>query len=143
MKLQQEANYQRMIQEDRERHEEKQRKKEEEDKKRNEEELALQRKQQTKNNMMRYLKEEPTDASDSVKIAFRMPSGERVLRTFCSDEKVGALFGFIHSHIKEEEDLSLLHDYPPVLIGLDDIERTLSDFFNGSTQEIVIVQINH
>ncbi|KAG0030948.1 hypothetical protein BGZ81_002029 [Podila clonocystis] len=80
--------------------------------------------------------EEPTDASNATRIAFRLNDGSRLVHKFSKDAKVRALFEYIKSEVEDARTQS----FDLVFIGkqlLDDVDKTLTEVGVENAQILV------
>ncbi|KAG0079935.1 hypothetical protein BGZ93_011407 [Podila epicladia] len=80
--------------------------------------------------------EEPTDASNATRIAFRLNDGSRLVHKFSKDAKVRALFEYIKSEVEDART----QPFELVFIGkqlLDDVDKTLTEVGVENAQILV------
>ncbi|KAG0338578.1 hypothetical protein BG000_003728 [Podila horticola] len=80
--------------------------------------------------------EEPTDASNATRIAFRLNDGSRLVHKFSKDAKVRALFEYIKSEVEDART----QPFELVFIGkqlLDDVDKTLAEVGVENAQILV------
>ncbi|KAG0039724.1 hypothetical protein BGZ82_007026 [Podila clonocystis] len=80
--------------------------------------------------------EEPTDASNATRIAFRLNDGSRLVHKFSKDAKVRALFEYIKSEVEDART----QPFELVFIGkqlLDDVDKSLTEVGVENAQILV------
>mmetsp|Transcript_27999 Transcript_27999/g.24701 ORF Transcript_27999/g.24701 Transcript_27999/m.24701 type:complete len:101 (+) Transcript_27999:580-882(+) len=89
------------------------------------------------------LPEEPKEgAPDAILVIFRLPDGERVQRRFSNKDKAEDLYNFVNTQELKFEGDSGKWDLmqPRPLLVLDDKEKALCEYFEGSDHEVILVR---
>jgi len=117
--------------------EEEELRKQEEARKREEE------KENLKKNKLATLPVEPAEGEAGIiSIVFRLPDGNRGERRFYHNDKVQILYDYIDTRDIQFDPTTVRYDLmqPRPFLCLDDKEKTLNDYFEGSDHEVIVVR---
>ena len=99
---------------------------------------------------MSDLPAEPTDDSNAITLAFRLPNGSRLTRKFLKTDKVQVVFyklQYAYDYIytqknigleNEFSEIEILVSYPPK--PLDNFNQTFEVLFGDSQQELLLIK---
>jgi len=135
---QQDQDKQAILKKEKEAEEQKLRKQQEDERRIREEE-----KEQQRDIKIKRLPAEPAEGSpNAVNIVFRTPNGNNLERRFNNTDKVQALYDYIDTQDVTFDKATIKYDLiqPRPFLCLEDQNKTINDYFEGSTHERVQIR---
>jgi len=99
--------------------------------------------EEAKKTKLKNLPPEPAEGvANVISIAFRTPNGNRVERRFTLHDKAQVLYDYIDTQDIAYDKNTVRYDLiqPRPFLVLDDKNKTLNDYFEGSSQEILQIR---